>query len=369
MRLVLNLFAKAPRAGHVKTRLMPLLGADGAAWAQARLLGHTLHLARSWQGAAPRRLLRLWADPDPNHPFFAAHMPLSCLRTQPAIDLGERLLLSCREGLTEGEGVLLMGGDAVSLTPALLEEASQSLQSHDAVMIPANDGGYLLLGVRQAQAELFREIPWGTDQVARLTRERLQRLGWSWRELPCQWDVDRPEDWQHFCREQRFVATPQLLTGEAQTLVCHDSPWGPLWLIGHDRGITGLSWSPVVGSRPAGDVLVRGVAWLAGYFSGAVAPLSVPLSLVGTPYQQRVWRYLCTIPPATTQTYGQVARQAGGAPRSVGQAVKANPLPILVPCHRVVAAAGLGGYSGWGGADTKKILLTMETAGEASRFN
>ncbi len=85
---------------------------------------------------------------------------------------------------------------------------------------------------------------------------------------------------------------------------------------------------------------------LADYFEQATAILDLPLALAGTPFQQRVWALLRTIPAGRTRTYGEVARELGSAARAVGQACRANPCPIVVPCHRVVASQGLGGFAG-----------------------
>ncbi len=99
---------------------------------------------------------------------------------------------------------------------------------------------------------------------------------------------------------------------------------------------------------------------LQAYFDGQPAAFDLPLAPPGTAFQQRVWQALLAIPPGTTASYGAVARACGSAPRAVGQAVGANPIAILIPCHRVVAAAGPGGYSGAGGLATKQFLLSLE---------
>ena len=100
-------------------------------------------------------------------------------------------------------------------------------------------------------------------------------------------------------------------------------------------------------SRP--PVLLAGrriVAALQGYFANPALPFEIPLVPAGTPFQQRVWAALRQIPPGTTWTYGELARHLDSAPRAVGQACRRNPIPIVIPCHRVVAQNGAGGYSG-----------------------
>jgi methylated-DNA-[protein]-cysteine S-methyltransferase len=99
---------------------------------------------------------------------------------------------------------------------------------------------------------------------------------------------------------------------------------------------------------------------LHGYFDGASAPFDLPLAPQGTAYRQRIWAALCRIPLGGTRSYQDIAREAGGSARSVGGANAANPIPILIPCHRVLATGGLGGYSGGDGLATKRILLGLE---------
>jgi methylated-DNA-[protein]-cysteine S-methyltransferase len=107
-------------------------------------------------------------------------------------------------------------------------------------------------------------------------------------------------------------------------------------------------------------VLTRARDELQEYFDGARLTFDLPLAPAGSPYRQRVWAALQRIPPAETRTYADVARAAGGSPRSVGGANGANPIPILIPCHRVVASTGIGGYSGGDGLKTKRFLLSLE---------
>ena len=99
---------------------------------------------------------------------------------------------------------------------------------------------------------------------------------------------------------------------------------------------------------------------LFAYFDGTLTEFALPLAPPGTAYQRRVWQALCAIPYGRTATYAEIAARAGGVARSVGQANGNNPIPIVIPCHRVVAAGGLGGYSGGEGLDTKRWLLALE---------
>ena len=108
-------------------------------------------------------------------------------------------------------------------------------------------------------------------------------------------------------------------------------------------------------------LLARARDALHAYFDGEPVVFDLPLAPAGTAYRQRVWAALRQIPLGEVRTYAEIARQAGGGPRSVGGANASNPIPILIPCHRVVATGGLGGYSGGDGLDTKRALLDLET--------
>jgi len=107
------------------------------------------------------------------------------------------------------------------------------------------------------------------------------------------------------------------------------------------------------------------VGELEHYFSDPEHQFSLPVQLAGTVFQQRVWRALQTIPSGTTCTYGELARRLDSSARAVGNACRANPVPVIVPCHRVVAASGIGGFSGsvkGRPVITKQWLLTHESA-------
>ena len=105
---------------------------------------------------------------------------------------------------------------------------------------------------------------------------------------------------------------------------------------------------------------------LAAYFAGGRRSFDLPVAPHGTAHDCAVWQAMRDIPPGATQSYGDVARTVGSSPRAVGGACRRNPLPIIVPCHRIVATGGaLGGWSGPGGAEGKRFLLALEGAREA----
>jgi methylated-DNA-[protein]-cysteine S-methyltransferase len=111
-------------------------------------------------------------------------------------------------------------------------------------------------------------------------------------------------------------------------------------------------------------LLVEARRQLHAYFDGELHVFNLALSPAGTPYQRKVWQALCAIPTGTTRTYAEIARAVGGSPRAVGGANGRNPIPIIIPCHRVVATTGLGGYSGGDGIPTKRFLLDLERSGQ-----
>jgi methylated-DNA-[protein]-cysteine S-methyltransferase len=126
-----------------------------------------------------------------------------------------------------------------------------------------------------------------------------------------------------------------------------DSPLGPIGLRWDGETLTGVDLEPGPAWQGAGDTPPKAVArQLARYFADGRGGFDLALAPRGTEFQQRVWSLMRAIPAGETRTYGSIARELGSAPRAVGQACRANPLPIVVPCHRVVAAHGLGGFAG-----------------------
>jgi len=139
------------------------------------------------------------------------------------------------------------------------------------------------------------------------------------------------------------------------------SPVGDLTVSEDDGTIVALDWGWGRDQEPT-LLLQRSIDCLQRYFDGADEAFELPLRLHGSPFQRRVWAEMRRIPRGGTLTYGQLAARIDGIARSVGTACGANPVPIIVPCHRVLAANGLGGYSGDGGVETKVALLRLEGA-------
>ncbi len=197
--LSLNLLGRVPVPGAVKTRLIPALGEQGAADAHAVLLTHVSRVARLWSDiSSSNRLFRLWGTGDGSSLLLRDLALVDQQRQQPDGDLGARMDWIVRAGLAEAQGVMVLGGDAVSVTQKTLDQAESLLLHHAAVLVPAEDGGYVLLGLRGYAPQLFRDMPWGSSQVAAITRQRLCGLGWSWQEIPGHWDVDSVGDWYRF---------------------------------------------------------------------------------------------------------------------------------------------------------------------------
>lgn len=189
----LLIFAKAPVPSRVKTRLAGQLGMRGAAQFYKKLLRRTLIIAN----AARLCPVDLWCAPDVRHGFFVAcrrDYPVR-LRRQCTGDLGARMNQALNRTLADSHQAVLIGGDCVSLGAAELRTAFNLLAAgHDAVLGPAADGGYLLIGLRQRCPALFQGIAWSTPTVLVATRQRLRRAGMMWAELPTGWDVDTPTD-------------------------------------------------------------------------------------------------------------------------------------------------------------------------------
>ena len=146
-----------------------------------------------------------------------------------------------------------------------------------------------------------------------------------------------------------------------------ESPVGMLGIRLASDGLAGIDFLPadLAGRPPTAAPVERVIAALRRYFLDPQAPLDLPLCLSGTAFQRRVWALLRTIPVGRTVTYANLARCLPTSARAVGQACRTNPIPIVVPCHRVVAAQGLGGFMGSGDTylDVKRWLIQHEAQG------
>ncbi len=142
-----------------------------------------------------------------------------------------------------------------------------------------------------------------------------------------------------------------------------DSPVGPLTVWADAGGIRRLDWQANADSADPGAALVAARDQLCEYFAGARRDFDLPLAPGGGDFQRRFYAALCAIPFGVTRTYGDLARELGVPAQAIGQACGANPIPILIPCHRVLGANGLGGFSGAGGIEAKVALLRLEGAG------
>ena len=193
------ILAKAPIAGLAKTRLAPALGLAGAARAQRRFTLQVLHTAR----AAALGPVVLWCAPHTDHLFFrATQSRVDAQWPQPEGDLEARMGRAFAQHFAANPQVplLVVGTDCPPLAPGHLQQAARALQSHDVVLIPAEDGGYVLIGMRRWVPEALQGIAWSTDQVLTQTRARLLACGATWQELPALWDVDVPADWERLQR-------------------------------------------------------------------------------------------------------------------------------------------------------------------------
>ena len=184
-------FTRAPIAGQVKTRLIPALGEERATSLHAKLANRMIECALGCQ-LAP---VVLACDPDEHAPFFDAFRHKASMFAQQGQDIGERMhhaLASCLNDCATS--AILMGTDCPTIDAAYLRSAIVALTDTDAVIGPAEDGGYGLIGLRRPEASLFRGIAWGTSTVCAETCRRFTENRLQFELLPQIWDVDRPED-------------------------------------------------------------------------------------------------------------------------------------------------------------------------------
>jgi hypothetical protein len=181
-------------AGQVKTRLMPVLGAQGACELHQTLAQGIFTLCRQAR-LAP---VQLWCAPDTSHSFFSdSGLPL---HQQHGADLGERMSHGLTTALAEPgvTSAILIGTDCINLDEPYLHQACLALQDSEAVLGPAEDGGYGLIGLRQPNPVVFSQIQWGGDAVCAATARHFNGAFQRWALLPLLWDLDRPADLQRY---------------------------------------------------------------------------------------------------------------------------------------------------------------------------
>ena len=195
---IVLVFSKAPVAGEVNTRLTPFISHDEAADLQRELVHNRLEMLE----ASSLCRYQLWCAPDTQHPFFkdCADIYGIDLKTQTGIDLGERMLNASRTMLESYSKVIIIGTDAPALGVDQLEQAISELDHHDAVLVPAEDGGYVLLGARVQHDEMLKGVPWGTEKVLASTLDNMARLNIDCALVGKSWDVHRPEDFERYRR-------------------------------------------------------------------------------------------------------------------------------------------------------------------------
>ncbi|MFL6716282.1 MAG: TIGR04282 family arsenosugar biosynthesis glycosyltransferase [Burkholderiaceae bacterium] len=197
--LHIAIFTRAPVPGEAKTRLIPLLGEEGATNAQRKMTWRTLQTAC----AVPDATVSLWCAGDIRHSFLeecACHFNVR-RHAQAEGDHGLRMAHCLQTALATHRKAVLIGTDCPAFDVGALEAAAAALDTARMVFTPAEDGGYVLVGAHRGSLELrcFDEVAWSTAQVMVQTRQRLREAGWQqgrdWHEMPVLWDVDTPADY------------------------------------------------------------------------------------------------------------------------------------------------------------------------------
>jgi rSAM/selenodomain-associated transferase 1 len=205
-------FAKTARPGTVKTRLIPLLGAQGASALHARLVEHTLTMAGA--AASPGSLqLHVTSVEDA---FLRDHAARhgAVLVQQAQGDLGERMHRAFERVFDQDHctSAVLIGSDCPALTVGHLQQALHAVNTgSDAAFAPAEDGGYVLVALARPNRRLFEDIEWSTGRVMDQTRQRLTEIGWRWHELETLWDVDTPADYLRLV--ESGLLSPHVISG------------------------------------------------------------------------------------------------------------------------------------------------------------
>lgn len=203
MPIRIVIMAKAPVAGLAKTRLMPALGAEGAAQLAKKMLHHTLATAL----ASKLGSVEICATPDPADSVWQnLDLPSNVIwSAQGEGDLGQRMARAVARTTRHGEAILLIGTDCPAIDVFTLHEAAQALHDYDASLLPTYDGGYALLGLKNFNATPFDNMLWSTSTVAQETLKRMQQLGWKTKVLPTLHDIDETADLHYLPPEWGYL--------------------------------------------------------------------------------------------------------------------------------------------------------------------
>lgn len=194
---VILLFAKAPVAGKVNTRLIPDIGVQAATKLQHDLIHQRLSMLKQADLCAVT-LMCSSAVQDDYFVHCKQHYPISLL-AQSGTDLGERMLNGIKQALQQYKYCIVIGTDAPALDDVLISQAIERLKTGDEVVfVPAEDGGYVLVGVQKPYEFLFQDISWGSAKVMQQTRDKLNNNSVAFNELATCWDIDRLEDYHRY---------------------------------------------------------------------------------------------------------------------------------------------------------------------------
>jgi len=200
---LIQLFAKPPVKGKVKTRLIPELGESVATDIYRYCLDYTIGLVRQ-----SRIDYQLWLSEESQDSIFQ-NLPYSL---QQGNDLGSRMLSAITSRLeqnaNENSGVILIGSDCLDLTAVHLQQAIDALRNHDLVLLPTFDGGYALIGCRRIDAELFAHVEWGQNRVLQKTLENAKSLNYRVSLLETVRDIDRLQDVNHYAELKSLISSP-----------------------------------------------------------------------------------------------------------------------------------------------------------------
>ena len=199
----LLVFAKPPTPGYAKTRLIPALGQQGAAELHRRLVLRTLAKVSSkglWD-------VQLWCAGDINDDFFQSCLSQFdiSLKTQSGSDLGKRMSNAFEDALANYDRVVVIGTDCPLLDQKIIAESFHCLTNYPVVINPAEDGGYVLLGLKSVDDKVFENVSWGTSLVTQQTLSNLNKLNWTTATLPLLWDVDLPQDLEKLAELDDFT--------------------------------------------------------------------------------------------------------------------------------------------------------------------